>query len=74
VRVRVRVRPQTGKPITVTKTVDQTNPGAQAEVNIPLNGKPPTGTSSTVSVEVLRVPGEENVDNNSRDYTVIFTG
>jgi hypothetical protein len=27
-----------------------------------------------VSVEVLRVPGEENVDNNSRDYTVIFTG
>ncbi len=73
VRVRVRVRPQTGKTISVTKTVDQTNPGAEAQVNIPLGQTPPTG-SSTVSVEVLKVPGEENVQNNSQDYTVIFTG
>jgi hypothetical protein len=73
VRVRVRVRPQTGKTITVNKTVDQTNPGAQAEVNIPLGQAPPTGTSTTVSVEVLRVPGEENVDNNGQEYTVLFT-
>jgi hypothetical protein len=73
VRVRVRVRPQTGKTISVTKTVDQTNPGADAEVAIPLNQAPPTGTSTTVSVEVLRVPGEENVDNNGQEYTVIFS-
>jgi hypothetical protein len=73
VRVRVRVRPQTGKTISATKTVDQTNPGAEAEVNIPLGQAPPTGTSTTVTVEVLRVPGEENVENNSQDYTVIFT-
>jgi hypothetical protein len=72
VRVRVRVRPPAGKAISVTRTVDQTNPGAQAEVNIPLGQAPPTGTSTTVSVEVLRVPGEENVENNSQDYTVIF--
>jgi hypothetical protein len=26
-----------------------------------------------VSVEVLRVRGEANVDNNAQDYTVIFT-
>jgi len=73
VRVRVRVRPPTGRPITVTRTVDQTNPGAEAETTIPLGQSPPTGTPSTVTVEVLRVPGEENVDNNSQDYTVIFT-
>jgi hypothetical protein len=73
VRVRVRVRPQTGKAISVTKTVDQTNPGAESEVNIPLGQAPPTGTSSTVSVDVLRVPGEENVENNAQEYTVLFT-
>jgi hypothetical protein len=73
VRVRVRVRPQTGKTISVTKTVDQTNPGAEAEVNIPLGQTPPTGTSSTVEVEVLKVPGEENVENNAQEYTVLFT-
>jgi hypothetical protein len=73
VRVRVRVRPQTGKTIAVTKTVDQTNPGAEAQVNIPLGQTPPAG-SSTVTVDVLKVPGEENVDNNSQQYTVIFTG
>lgn len=73
VRVRVRVRPQTGKTISVTRTVDQTNPGAIAEVELPLGQAPPTGTSTTVSVEVLRVPGEENVDNNGQEYTVIFT-
>jgi hypothetical protein len=72
VRVRVRVRPQTGKAISVTKTVDQTNPGAQAEVNIPLGQAPPTG-SATVTVDVLKVPGEENVENNTQDYTVIFS-
>jgi hypothetical protein len=73
VRVRVRVRPPTGKTISVTKTVDQTNPGADAEVQIPLGQAPPTGTPTTVTVEVLRVPGEQNVDNNSQDYTVIFS-
>ncbi|MEA2180638.1 MAG: hypothetical protein QOG77_3935 [Solirubrobacteraceae bacterium] len=73
VRVRVRVRPQTGKTISVTRPVDQTNPGAEAEVNVPLGQTPPTGTSTTVTVEVLRVPGEENVENNSQEYTVLFT-
>jgi hypothetical protein len=72
VRVRVRVRPQTGKAISVTRTVDQTNPGAEASVNIPLGQAPPTGTSTTVTVEVLRVRGETNVDNNAQDYTVLF--
>jgi hypothetical protein len=74
VRVRIRVRPQTGKTISVTKTVDQTNPGAEASVNVPLGQAPPTGTSSTVTVEVLKVPGEENVENNTQTYTVLFTG
>jgi hypothetical protein len=27
-----------------------------------------------VTVEVLKVPGEENVENNTQTYTVLFTG
>jgi hypothetical protein len=71
VRVRVRVRPPTGKAITVTRTIDQTNPGATAQATIPLGQTPPKA-STTVEVEVLKVPGESNVANNSQQYTVLF--
>jgi hypothetical protein len=36
--------------------------------------EPPTGSSVTVEVEVLRVRGEENVENNSQEYLVLFSG
>jgi hypothetical protein len=35
--------------------------------------KPPTGENVPVNVEVEPVPGEEKTDNNSADFTVIFT-
>lgn len=73
VRVRVTVKPQTGRSISATKTVDQTTAGAEAEVQVPLGQAPPIGTPATITVEVLKVPGEEKTDNNRQEYTALFT-
>jgi hypothetical protein len=72
VRVRVTVRPPTGDPISATRTVDQTAAGATVTVPVRLAQEPPTGSAVRVEVEVLRVPGEENVENNSQEYLVLF--
>ncbi len=72
VAVQVRIRGD-GRPITVRRRVEQTEPGANAEVSIPLNAAPPIGTPVTIDVSVARVPGEEKVDNNRQSYTAIFT-
>lgn len=73
VRVRVSVKPQTGREISATKTVDQTTAGTEATVEVPLGQAPPIGTPATITVEVLKVPGEEKVDNNKQEYTALFT-
>ncbi len=72
VAVQVRIRGD-GRPITVRRRVEQTQPGANAEVSIPLTTAPPIGTPVTIDVSVARVPGEEKVDNNRQSYTAIFT-
>jgi hypothetical protein len=72
VAVRVRIR-GAGEPITVSKRVDQTTAGQQAEVSVPLGQAPPIGTPVTIEVEVAGVPGEEKLDNNTSSYTAIFT-
>jgi hypothetical protein len=72
VTVRVTIKPQSGKAIVVPKKINQTKAGTPAEVNIPLGQAPPIGTPSTITVEVLKVPGEKLVDNNKATYTAIF--
>jgi len=72
VAVQVRIRGD-GRPITVRRRVEQTQPGSNAEVSIPLPSAPPIGTPVTIEVSVARVPGEEKVDNNRQSYTAIFT-
>jgi hypothetical protein len=47
--------------------------GEQQNVTIPLAEKPATGENIPVTVEVEPVAGEEKTDNNSADFTVIFT-
>jgi hypothetical protein len=47
--------------------------GEQQTVTIPLAERPPTGENVPVNVEVEPVAGEEKTDNNSADFTVIFT-
>ena len=73
VDVRLRVRPDGGDPISVRRTIDTIAQGATAEASLVLEDPPPAGTAATVEVEVRPVPGEEKTDNNSSEYTVLFT-
>ena len=41
-------------------------------MSIPLAGEPPTGVASTVELEVVPVPGEDEEENNRGSYTVTF--
>jgi hypothetical protein len=72
VRVRIRIR-GAGDPITVQKTVDQTQPKAETTVAIPLGQAPPLSAAVTITAEVLPVPGEKNTTNNSQDFSALFT-
>jgi hypothetical protein len=72
VKVTVRIS-GAGSPIVVNKTVPQTVAGANAEVEIPLGQSPPIGTPVTIRVTVNKVPGEQKTDNNTADYTALFT-
>jgi hypothetical protein len=72
VTVRVTVKPSSGTAIVVPKKVNQTTAGEPVEVNIPLGQAPPIGVPTTITVEVLKVPGEKNTDNNKATYTAIF--
>ena len=59
--------------IELEETIPEIAVGEQQNVTIPLAERPATGENVPVSVEVEPVPGEEMTDNNSADFTVIFT-
>ena len=61
-----------GQPITVTKPVPNSPAGAESTVDVPLGQAPPTGSPVTVTVEIQKVPGEAQVDNNKKSYQVLF--
>jgi hypothetical protein len=61
-----------GKPITLRKTLNQTKAGLPAEANIPLVRSPPIGSSVTIKVQIVGVPGEKKLDNNKASYTAFF--
>jgi hypothetical protein len=74
VNVKVSISGGTGDPINVQKSVDQTASGSgEITVQVPLGKAPPVGTPVRVTVEIVKVPGEVNTDNNSATYTVIFS-
>jgi hypothetical protein len=62
-----------GRPITAKSTVDATQPGQTAQVNVPLGKRPPVGTPVTITVAVAPVPGEKKTDNNRQEYPALFT-
>lgn len=72
VKVRVTVKAGTAKAITATKTVAQTKKKAETTVAVALSTPPPIGASAVITVEVLKVPGEKNVENNKTTYTALF--
>ncbi|MCW2967156.1 MAG: hypothetical protein JWM71_928, partial [Solirubrobacteraceae bacterium] len=71
VGVKVTVTPSSGSPISITKRIDHTVQGTNFTVQIPL-GRAVPGGPATVTVSILKVPGEVNLTNNSQHYTVIF--
>jgi hypothetical protein len=71
VSVKVTIRGG-GKTITAQKTVDQTTPGNETTVAVPLGESPPIGVGVKITVEIRKVPGENNVTNNKAEYPAIF--
>ncbi len=73
VRVRVTISGSGIKTITAQKTVDQTTAGAEATVAVPLGQAPPIGKGVKIKVEVRKVRGEMNTNNNVLEFPAIFT-
>ncbi len=71
VSVKVTIRGG-GKTITAQKTVDQTAPGSEVTVAVPLGQAPPIGVGVKITVEVRKVAGEMNTTNNKAEYPAIF--
>jgi hypothetical protein len=64
-----------GKPITRVKRIPSIQPTEQTTVDFSNFNLPPAafGNRATVTVTVVKVPGETNTSNNSASYTVFFT-
>lgn len=72
--VTVRLTAPGQQAISQKKTVNETQPGTESEVTVPLPKAPPRGTAATLTVRVEPVAGEKNTDNNQATYTVLFSG
>lgn len=64
---------QRPSPITKKQTIDVINPGQQKTVTFRNLGAVQFATKTTLKVDVKAVPNETNLDNNSAEYTVIFS-
>jgi hypothetical protein len=74
VRVEVKLTIlQSPAPITKTQVIDVINAGQQKTVTFTKLGAVQFATKTTVKVDVKAVPGEQNLDNNSAQYPVIFS-
>ncbi|MGH2905512.1 MAG: hypothetical protein ACRDKI_01940 [Solirubrobacterales bacterium] len=61
-----------GTPIRLQDSISSIKAGQTVKVSIPLTRTPTKGQSGTLKVEVRRVPGEENTDNNHQTFSVTF--
>jgi hypothetical protein len=60
-----------GKQYKNSRTIPKTEPGVTSNVSVPVEGVP-LGTAARVSVYVLPVPGETNLENNKGSYLAVF--
>lgn len=60
-----------GSSVSGTGTVAETVAGKDATCTAKLNATPPRGTQTVVAT-VEKVPGEKNIDNNTKDFSVTF--
>ncbi|MBJ7458215.1 MAG: hypothetical protein JHD02_03405 [Thermoleophilaceae bacterium] len=61
-----------GTTIRQSKTIPAISAGDTTKVTLPLTKIPAAGASATLKVEVKKVPGEENLENNSQTFNVSF--
>jgi hypothetical protein len=71
--VTLTIEQGTGKPIVKTEEIDLINPGEQVTVTFDGLGEVRFATQTTLKVDVAPVRGEANKDNNSAQYSVIFS-
>jgi hypothetical protein len=71
--VTLTIEQGTGKPIVKTAEIDLINPGEQVTVTFDGLGEVRFATQTTLKVDVAPVLGEANKDNNSAQYSVIFS-
>ena len=62
-----------GDPIEVEDQIDAIAAGETQTVSIPLAETPPTGQPVTITVTIEAVPGEEKTDNNTAEYSAVFS-
>jgi hypothetical protein len=62
-----------GKPIVVQAKLPSIAAGQSKTVSVPLAASPPTGRPVTITVQILGVPGEKNLDNNKGTFAAVFT-
>jgi hypothetical protein len=60
-----------GKQFKASHVIEKTEPGKTASVDIPVTGVP-LGEAAKVEVNVEKVPGETNVENNKGTFLAIF--
>jgi hypothetical protein len=70
VKVEVSVTAE-GRQYKASKVIDKTEPGATTSVDVPVEGVP-QGAAARISVYILPVPGETNVENNKGSYLAVF--
>lgn len=61
-----------GSTISLKDTIATIKAGETQKVTIPLTRTPAKGAEATMKVEIRRVPGEENTDNNRQSFPVSF--
>jgi hypothetical protein len=61
-----------GTAIRANKTIPSISAGETTKVTLPLTKIPAAGAAATLKVEVKKVAGEENLDNNSQTFDVKF--
>ncbi|MGH2959023.1 MAG: CARDB domain-containing protein [Solirubrobacterales bacterium] len=61
-----------GSPIKQSKPIPAISAGDTTTVTLPLTKIPAAGSNATMKVDVKKVAGEENLDNNSQTFDVSF--
>ncbi len=61
-----------GAAIRQNKTIPSIKAGETVKVTLPLSKIPASGATATMKVAVKKVPGEENLDNNTQTFDVTF--